>query len=339
MPGTLVSSAIFTGAHELIRAHGQRAAGVARRAGVPLAALRDPNLLVPARPTIQFFEFAAQVCENRNWGLELSLRIRLAAVIGPLWILLRNARTLREMCADIAANFDLYSTAAAMSFEQYPDGSGLLAWSPTIDVGDSDIQMAEYSLALLCRELQTHCQPGWHPQAVLFAHAAPPDPRLHHKLFGHAIQFDTPRNALLLNAADLDRALARQNRSARHTLRHILRHTDSAVEPEFSRQVESVIRTLMPHAPCKLHDVSLALGLAPRTLQKHLHREHTRFERIRDRIRAELALKYVCHSRLSAAEIADILGYTDPTCFSRAFRRWHGQSMRQARRAASSDAE
>lgn len=332
MPGTLISSAILTGAHELIRAHGQRAAGVARRAGVPLAALRDPTLLIPARAVVEFFEYAAKTCENRNWGLELSLRTRLAAVIGPLWILLRNARTVREMCTEVAANFDLYSTAAAMSFEQYPDGSGLLAWSPAVDLGDSAVEMAEYVLALLCKELQSHHPPNWHPQAVLFAHAEPRQLRLHHRLFGHALQFDTARNAVLLGAADLDRALQPQASSNRYTLRHILRHTDAPAQPEFSHQVESVIRTLMPYAPCKLRDVSSALGVAPRTLQKHLQRERTGFEQIRDRIRAELALKYVRETRLSAAEIADILGYTDPTSFSRSFRRWHGHGVRAARR-------
>lgn len=339
MPGTLISSAILAGTHELMRAHGQHAAGVARRAGVPLAALHDPTLLVSARAVVEFFEFAAQACENRNWGLELSLRMRLAAVIGPLWILLRNARTLREMCTEVAANFDLYSTAAAMTFDPYPDGSGLLAWSPAIDLGDSAVQMAEYALALLCKELQSHCQPGWHPQAVLFAHAMPPELQLHHKLFGWALQFDAPRNAVLLGAADLGRGLESQGSSNRYTLRHILRHTGMLARPEFGQQVESVIRTLMPYAPCKLRDVSAALGVAPRTLQQYLQDEATGFDAIRDRVRAELALKYLRQTRMSAAEIADILGYTDPTSFSRAFKRWHGQTARQARRAGAGVAE
>ena len=100
---------------------------------------------------------------------------------------------------------------------------------------------------------------------------------------------------------------------------------------QVARDVEAVVRSLIPYAPCTVSEVSRALNLAPRTLQLRLAEERTSFTLIHDAVRADLAAKYLRHSALSAAQISEILGYATPTSFSRSFRRWHGQSLRQQR--------
>jgi len=58
------------------------------------------------------------------------------------------------------------------------------------------------------------------------------------------------------------------------------------------------------------------------------------FQQLRDRVRADIALKYLCQSSLRAAQIGEILGYSEPAAFSRAFRRQHGFTPHQARNDA-----
>jgi len=52
-----------------------------------------------------------------------------------------------------------------------------------------------------------------------------------------------------------------------------------------------------------------------------------------DRLRADLAQRYVRQSTLQLAEISEILGFAEPSVFTRSFRRWHGCTPRDARRA------
>lgn len=332
MAGQLISSSIFTGAEALIRSHGRDPVDVARRADIPPRALQDGDLLVPAPAAILFFELAASACRNPNWGLELSVHARLAPIIGPLWILLRNARTVREMCLELANNWDLYSSVAIIGLEEGSDSGGFLSWSAAANMVDNSVQMAQFALAVFCKELGTHCPPGWHPQAVLFRHRAPQDIRLHRRLFGSVPLFDQDHDALLLDRATLAQPLQSQTTPARSTIRSLLRHDSEIAHADTVLRVESIIRALLPYGPCSLRDVSLAMGLAPRTLQAYLQREHSGFHHVRDRVRADLALKYAQHSRLSAGQIAQILGYTDATSFSRSFRRWHQRSIRELRR-------
>lgn len=329
MSGDLVRSAILGGAAELIREHGRQPAALARRSGLPVEALRDPDLLISAVAVLDFFERAARACGERYWGLKLARASRLAAILGPLWILLRHARTVEQMCKDLAANFDLYTSAAMMRYEPIGE-QGLLSWTTTVGKADSEVQMSEYALSLFTAEMRTHLHRDWTPAAVLFRHAAPESLRAYRAVFGPDLRFNQACNGLLLDRAALDAPLQGADSAARSLARSVLRLEESVAQTP-ALQVESVVRTLMPYAPCTVEEVSLALGVSPRTLQDHLQRQRTSFTLIKDKVRADLALKYLLHSELSAAEIAEVLGFADPTSFSRSFRRWHGISARQMR--------
>ena len=170
MAGLLIRSSILDGSATLIRSRGGRPAAVARRAGLPRRALTDPDLLVSGAAVSRFFEFAAQACGDRTWGLSLSANARLAAIIGPLWILLRNARTVGQMCEAFAHNFDVFSDVAVVTARPQEDGGLLLSWSMATPSVNSNVQMLEFALSVLAREVRTHLGSGWVTADVLFGH-------------------------------------------------------------------------------------------------------------------------------------------------------------------------
>jgi AraC-like DNA-binding protein len=332
--GSWVRSVILSGAAERIRASGHRPASIARQAGVPPAALRDPELPVNGRAVMRFFELAARACRRRNWGLEQAQGARLAAILGPLWVLLRNARSVREMCQDLARNYDLYTDAALMSFEPCPSGTGLLGWTASAGIADDEVQIAEFALAVILGEIRSHGAPGWTPVSVRFRHAAPRDLRLHRRIFGPHLRFDAEANAIEIDAAMLDRPL-RYSGEARHRalVRSVLRMQDGAPSnASVPLQVEAIVRALLPFAPCGAREVAQALGLSVRTLQERLGASDHSFRSIKDAVRRDLADKYLRHSGMSATQIAGLLGYSDLSSLSRSFRRWTGGVMRGQRR-------
>ncbi|MCC2658219.1 MAG: AraC family transcriptional regulator [Panacagrimonas sp.] len=333
MPGLLIRSVILDGAADLIRAHGARPAQIARAAGVPRSALTDPDLLVNANNVLRFFELAAEACKLPTWGLTLGIGGRLAAIIGPLWVLLRNARTIGEMCSELADNFDLYSDAAMVGIERTSDGV-LLNWSATAGRIDSEVQMAEFALCVFANEIRSHLRPDWMPKAVLFRHARPPGRRAPYRTaFGANVRFNQDRNSLLMDertwAAPLNQA---RGSAARALANRVVRLDDERLAGKrIAHSVEAVVRSLMPYAPCTIDEVSRALDLPARTLQFRLQQQGTSFTQVRDIVRADLASKYLRHSELSASRIAEILGYADVTSLSRSYRRWNGISLRQQR--------
>jgi AraC-like DNA-binding protein len=70
--------------------------------------------------------------------------------------------------------------------------------------------------------------------------------------------------------------------------------------------------------------VARSLGLSPRSLQRRLADEGTRYNDLVDEVRRQFAELYLARPRLAVSEVAYLVGFTDPSAFFKAFRRWTG---------------
>ena len=75
-------------------------------------------------------------------------------------------------------------------------------------------------------------------------------------------------------------------------------------------------------------EIARRLGWSERTLQLRLRDEETSFAQLLDEVRAGLARMHLEDSRLAVFEVAFLLGFSEPSAFNRAFRRWTGKSPR-----------
>lgn len=334
MAGRYVRSAILVGAIPVLAEFGTDALALAHDVGLDPASLTDPDIPVPVPLLLDFYEAAAEVADCPTFGLRMAARTGMT-VIGPLWVLLRQAGTLREMAEDLASHFDLYTSSAIVKL--HPVGKDtLLTWGAAADIEGPEVQMAEFSLAVICAELRRHAPSGWEPPSVRFRHAAPKDLAPLRRVFGSHLSFDRPENGILIERKVLDLPLKSGGSRTRTLLSHVLRHESGAPDPGLVARVDGVVRAMLPYSRCALQDVSRALSMAPRTLQERLQSQRTSFQKIRDTARAELAARYLRDSRMSLSQVADVLGFAELAVFSRCFRRWHGTTARQWRAAARS---
>ena len=81
-----------------------------------------------------------------------------------------------------------------------------------------------------------------------------------------------------------------------------------------------------------LEECAAQLGISSRTLRRRLQERGLSYQDIADSVRADFARSYLESSRLSIECIAERLGCSEPTSFSRAFRRWTGMSPREFRK-------
>jgi len=79
------------------------------------------------------------------------------------------------------------------------------------------------------------------------------------------------------------------------------------------------------------------LGVGPRTLQRQLRERGTSFRDVLESVRRELALAYVRQGKFDAAEVGFLLGFSRPSAFYRAFRRWTGGTPSAYRSASCRD--
>ncbi|WP_433989716.1 helix-turn-helix transcriptional regulator [Sulfitobacter sp. TBRI5] len=93
--------------------------------------------------------------------------------------------------------------------------------------------------------------------------------------------------------------------------------------------VEQAVRHAPKNADPRIAEVAGAMGLSARSLQRHLAKQGTSFSRLIERTRRQHALELLVQDDLNISEIAQALGYTDPSNFCRAFHKWTGQSPKR----------
>lgn len=329
--GEMLSSVLLEGAEELITKLGGDPAKVAACANVPLAALSDPGTLVLGYALTDFFEYAAMECECRTFGLLMAQRSSLA-VVGPVWLLLNTAGTIGQMVEDLVTNFSIYSEASVIGLEPADDGL-LMSFEGRAGHCESEVQAMEYSLAITCNELRRHCPPDWEPATVQFRHAAPASLNQHRRAFGPNLMFEQDRNTIFVDAATL-RQQRQPTASENRVIAEMgLQKLGAQQRASIAARVESVMRTQGSLSDCSLQRVSILLAVSERTLQRRLAAELTSFKAILETVRTDLALKYVMQSSLPFSQISELLGYSELSAFSRAFKRWQGQTAEAARRA------
>ncbi len=103
-------------------------------------------------------------------------------------------------------------------------------------------------------------------------------------------------------------------------------------QDDFGTRAKSAIIQLLADDP-GLDAVATRLQLSPRTLQRRLKAEGLVHQELVEAVRQELSAGYLQEPTLSFTDIAFLLGYSDATAFSRAYKRWTGQSPSAARAA------
>ena len=99
-------------------------------------------------------------------------------------------------------------------------------------------------------------------------------------------------------------------------------------------RVENAISSLLPHGRVMVDDVSRSLGMSRRTLARKLSDEGLDFTEVLQQLRRDLAVRYLDDPKLQISKIAWLLGFSEVSAFTHAFKRWTGKTPSQMRTTA-----
>jgi AraC-like DNA-binding protein len=107
----------------------------------------------------------------------------------------------------------------------------------------------------------------------------------------------------------------------------------TADEVSFVARARAAIRQLVLGGDASVRNVARALNTSGRTLQRRLQQDGTSLQQLISAVRCELAMEMLRNPGQSSNEISDQLGFSAPSAFHRAFKRWTGMTPGQYRRA------
>lgn len=166
------------------------------------------------------------------------------------------------------------------------------------------------------------------PTLVTFRHAAPPQTAEHRRLLGADVRFGQAENAVVYASSALatgmlsaDPALLDVFEADARRRLHLLK-SHGAV----SGRVQAMLATRLKGEVPSLAAMAAELAMSERSLQRSLRDEHTSYREIVDEVRKHLALAHLSRHGATATDVAFLLGFSEPSAFTRAFRRWTGTS-------------
>lgn len=174
--------------------------------------------------------------------------------------------------------------------------------------------------------------------ALTYPLSSAADRSVHEDWFRCPVTWDGPRFEIVFNAEVLDRKLPRHDPRLFGYLAQQAERLRDEVPDGGSAQalVRREVAVGLPSGEPRQSAVAKRLAMSPRTMQRRLAAEGTTFAAIVEALRRERAEVLLADPRLTASEVAFLLGFSEPAPFFRAFRRWTGdtpQRWRAARRA------
>jgi AraC-like DNA-binding protein len=304
-----------------------------RSIGLDPAGLAAQDRWIPAAAVARLLEISAVASGREDFGLRLA-EFRQLANLGPLALVIREEPDVRSVLEMLIRYEHTYNQAISIRLSE---ANGLATIRMDLDLGEPTAtrQATELAVGALHHIHRQLHGARWQPLSVCFSHPAPADISTHLRIFGHVTQFQREFAGIVLRAGDL----AAPNKIADPLLRpyahQFLNTIGPPAEATMAARVRALIEALLPTGHCSIAQVARSLGVDRRTVQRRLADSGETFSSLLDAVRAELAERQVPNPRRSLTEIAEELGFSELSAFSRWFRRrfgcspseWRGRSQ------------
>ena len=300
-----------------------------------LLAQRDQR--IAASTYLELLGLGVQRTGDEQLGLHLGEAVR-PGYYGVLGYLIMSCATLADALHRQARYAALVGNLGQVDLADEPPRPGLEpqvahSWQPFLP--QQQRQLSEETLA------------GWvtfghwisgldiPPTEVRFQHAASADTSEYQRIFRCPVLFDQADNALVFPKRLLATPLGQADAQVRLMLDAYADRLLGEIQqgPSVLDRARLELSRQLPEVGADLQQIAARLALSPRTLQRRLREAGLSFNHLVDETRQQLVVHYLRDPALELAEIAFLVGFSEPGSLARAFRRWTGQSPGEYRRS------
>ncbi|MDM0111245.1 AraC family transcriptional regulator [Variovorax sp. J22R133] len=325
----LIRSASLTNYPEVARAAGLDPLVLLAEVGLSPACLHDPDLRIPSDAVRALFEASATASGLDNFGLRMA-ETRQLSNLGAVALVAREEPTVRRFVRAMARYSHVLNESLFMKLEE-SNGIAVLREEFLVRHHGASRQATELLVGVTFRSLKFFLGPAWNPLRVCFVHAPPRDPSLHFQLFGYGVYFGQDFNGLVCTTRDMDAPNPMADPVMARYARRTLEVADSGPMSSID-SVRHILLVLLPSGHGSVEQVAQHLGVHKRTVHRLLLREGTTFSDVLNTIRRELAAQYVDDGTRPLSQVAELLGFSALSAFSRWYRQQFGEVAGARRR-------
>lgn len=310
----------LTGFDEFATSVGLNSAEMLRRASLPADILRRQDGIISYRRYCDLLELCARQSGKSLFGLHYGLHQGIT-VFGDLLYLIRNTGSVGDALTELRANFSLYNGAANIDLDVQGKQAVL-----SFRVNDANTpgryQAEELACGVAVQLMRKLVGGAWQPDKILLGHSPLDQAPAYMEALRCRPTFSSYCTGLAFDAATLALPLSTGDEGLRQMIADHLGRIERLAADELPQYIRQLLRDLLPSGRATVEKVADCLALHPRVLQRRLTQEGTSFQNLLDGTRQDMARHYLQDPTISMAQLAGLLGYSNPSGFSRAFHRW-----------------
>ncbi|MCE9521287.1 MAG: AraC family transcriptional regulator [Alphaproteobacteria bacterium] len=314
---------------------GANAQTLAQRSGIDLKDLRDPDNRIALAGYIALMNVSKELCRDPALALHLGAAkdFREISIVGLIcYAAPTMGEGLQELNRYARLTVEVDVPADGVRFQIARVGGATWLVDRRRDPNGFP-EMTESTWSRFICETARHFPDAAFAKAVHVTHARPEHGADYERVWKVPVTFGSDKNAIMIDGSWLTLELHQPNRYAFGVLSthadRLLKGLENA--KTVRGQVEGVLIPLLHKGDVGMERVAAQLGLSRQSLYRRLKQEGVGFEQLVDDLRRRMALHYLSGKKTSVNETAYLVGFSDPSSFSRAFKRWTGKSPRGGR--------
>jgi AraC-like DNA-binding protein len=304
-----------------------------RRAGLTPESIADSEERLSVQRQITLLDEAAIALQDDSLGFTLARDFDLRK-IGLLYYVMASSQTLGDALKRVARYSQTTNEALVVRYREANRLIMNLSYSGVPRHSDRhQIEFCMFAALRICCVLTGQ---NLVPQQFSIAHYRSEGTAEMSRFVGTKVEFgaDTDEFALNSNARELPVIHADH-----HLNDLLLKYCEAALADrrvgtsQLRTRVENSISSVLPHGRVLIEDVARSLGMSKRTLARKLSDEGLNYSEILERLRRDLAVRYLDDRKMHVSKIAWLLGFREVSAFTHAFKRWTGKTPSEMRTA------
>lgn len=310
---------------------------VCRAADIDPAIVNEPNSRVPASYMERLWPLAEQLTGNAAVGLHSAEAYNPGALSIVGYVIL-SCRTAGDALSCLSRYAPLLNEGLRVELIENEHRT-VCRFTPTADV-DSFLhrdarQVMETLAAGTVVTLRRLATAPLNPLAVTFRHRAPASTIEHARILGPAVHFEHDEDSVIYDSRALRIPFISMDPSLLDVFEGDAQRKLASLAERggISGRVLTLLGARLKGMVPPLSEVASELAMSERSIQRSLTEEKTSYRQLVDEVRKGLAIEHLSRPGTSAADVAFLLGFSEPSAFTRAFRRWTGAAPTEFRAA------
>lgn len=314
---SLKRAAVLSHFDEVARKLGLNPQPLLRKVGLTREMLQVPTNMIPMDSTVALLDITAQASGCETVGLMMA-EARALSDFGPISLLLVQQPSMRAALQTISQ----YRHVLNESLGLYIEDAGkqtIIREEIVTDYPGNASQSSDMAVGVLMVLFRAILGVHWRPQSAHFTRVAPRDVQIYKRLFRCPLQFESDFNGLVCLSADLDKPNMQADAAMASYAQSFMDAMPRLGGPSIVQAVRRAVYLMLPMGRASLEQVASGFGLHERTLQRQLDKAGVSFSTILNEVRRELAQRYIENTGYSMGRVAELLGYSNLSSFTRWF--------------------